>query len=266
MKDIWERHKGKITAVIIVVAVLTAAFFWGGNYSKSAGSEMATTATNEPSPTVSVPSATYNTETPSETAEASSAPVAKSAETQTGDSPSPSASVSPKSSASPSADNNNTSSVPSAEPEQVGEQSGSVSSTQETCTLSVSCSTILNNMSLLDKDKSTLVPKDGSIFAAKTVTFYEGESVFNVLQREMKKVGIQMEFKNTPMYNSAYIEGIDNLYEFDVGDLSGWVYEVNGWFPNYGCSRYLLHDGDVVNWLYTCDLGKDVGGNNSTGS
>lgn len=111
-----------------------------------------------------------------------------------------------------------------------------------------------------------MVPKDGSIFAAKKVTYYEGESVFNVLQREMKKAGIQMEFKNTPMYNSAYIEGIDNLYEFDVGDLSGWVYEVNGWFPNYGCSRYLLHDGDVVNWLYTCDLGKDVGGNNSTGS
>jgi len=75
-----------------------------------------------------------------------------------------------------------------------------------------------------------------------------------------------MEFEDTPMYNSAYIESINNLYEFDVGELSGWVYEVNGWFPNYGCSRYQLLDGDVVRWLYTCDLGKDVGGNNSTGS
>ena len=66
--------------------------------------------------------------------------------------------------------------------------------------------------------------------------------------------------------NSAYVEGINNLYEFDVGSLSGWMYSVNGWFPNYGCSRYALQNGDVVNWVYTCDLGYDVGGGYSTGS
>ena len=38
------------------------------------------------------------------------------------------------------------------------------------------------------------------------------------------------------------------------------MYKVNdGWFPNYGCSRYQLRDGDVMEWVYTCDLGKDVG-------
>ena len=67
--------------------------------------------------------------------------------------------------------------------------------------------------------------------------------MFNVLQREMRKAGIHMEFEDTPMYNSAYIEGINNLYEFDCGELSGWMYKVNGWFPNYGCSRYQLKGG-----------------------
>ena len=62
------------------------------------------------------------------------------------------------------------------------------------------------------------------------------------------------------MYNSAYIEGIYNLYEFDVGDGSGWMYKVNDWFPNYGCSRYQVQQGDVICWVYTCDLGYDVGG------
>ena len=99
-----------------------------------------------------------------------------------------------------------------------------------------------------------------------TVTFYEGESVFNVLQRTCKQQKIHMEFSNTPIYNSAYIEGIHNLYEFDVGNLSGWMYKVNGWFPNYGCSRYQLKDGDVIEWVYTCDLGYDVGGGYATGS
>ena len=103
------------------------------------------------------------------------------------------------------------------------------------------------------------VPADGVIFPQTTVTFYEGESVFNLLQREMKKAGIHLEFVNTPMYNSAYIEGIGNLYEFDCGELSGWTYRVNGWFPNYGCSRYQLQPGDTVEWLYTCKLGLDVG-------
>ena len=36
-------------------------------------------------------------------------------------------------------------------------------------------------------------------------------------------------------------------------------YSVNGWFPNYGCSRYQLKNGDVVEWCYTCDLGEDLG-------
>ena len=37
------------------------------------------------------------------------------------------------------------------------------------------------------------------------------------------------------------------------------MYKVNGWFPNYGCSRYSVQDGDVIEWVYTCDLGRDVG-------
>ena len=134
-----------------------------------------------------------------------------------------------------------------------------------TCTLSVRCNTILDNIDWLDPEKVELVPEDGVIFPTTTVTFYEGESVFNVLQREMRKAGIHMEFEDTPMYNSAYIEGINNLYEFDCGELSGWMYKVNGWFPNYGCSRYQLKEGDTIEWVYTCDLGVDVGGFYSTG-
>ncbi len=74
-----------------------------------------------------------------------------------------------------------------------------------------------------------------------------------------------MEFSFTPMYNSVYIEGINNLYEFDVGELSGWMYKVNNWFPNYVASRYVVKEGDNIEWVYTCNLGADVGGSYSTG-
>lgn len=127
------------------------------------------------------------------------------------------------------------------------------------CTLSVDCLTILDNMDKFNKDKLSVLPEDGIIYKERKVIFYEGETVFDVLNREMKKNRIHMEFEKTPMYNSNYIEGIGNIYEFDCGELSGWTYSVNGWFPNYGCSRYKLSDGDKIQWRYTCDLGRDVG-------
>lgn len=128
------------------------------------------------------------------------------------------------------------------------------------CTFSIECSTILNNLDKLAPEKVDVLPKDGVVLKAQTVTFYEGESVFDVLKRVCREKGIHLEASWTPMYNSAYIEGINNLYEFDCGELSGWMYRVNGWYPNYGCSRYALSDGDVVEFRYTCDLGRDIGG------
>ncbi len=134
------------------------------------------------------------------------------------------------------------------------------SNTIYTCTFSIECSTILNNLDMLDPDKLEMVPGGGVILLSTVVSFYEGESVFDVLQRLCQDYGIHMEASWTPIYNSAYVEGIHNLYEFDCGSLSGWMYRVNGWYPNYGCSRYQLAQGDVVEWRYTCDLGSDIGG------
>ena len=144
--------------------------------------------------------------------------------------------------------------------------------TKYTCTISISCGTILANWDAWDEwdadtaaAKKPLVPSDGVILPSTTVTFSEGESVYDVLQRVCRENGIHMEASWTPLYNSAYVEGINNLYEFDVSQGSGWMYRVNGWFPNYGCSRYALQNGDVVEWLYTCDLGNDVGGGYAAG-
>ena len=145
-------------------------------------------------------------------------------------------------------------------------------STTYTCTISITCETILDNWDAWDEwdkeaadAKKPLVPSNGVILGTTSVTFSEGESVFDVLQRVCRQNGIHMESSWTPMYNSAYVEGINNLYEFDVSQGSGWMYSVNGWFPNYGCSRYVLQDGDSIAWRYTCDYGDDVGGGYAAG-
>lgn len=128
------------------------------------------------------------------------------------------------------------------------------------CTVSISCASILEHMELCSQEKAGLVPEDGWLLKPMKVTFREGQSAFDVLQQVCRDNKIHMEFSMTPVYSSAYIEGIGNLYEFDCGEESGWMYAVNGWFPNYGCSQYQLQDGDTVEWVYTCELGRDIGG------
>lgn len=128
-----------------------------------------------------------------------------------------------------------------------------------TCSLYVRCDTVLDNLQNLDENKISIVPDDGIIFAGENIMVYDGESVFNVLVREMKKNKIHLEFTKTPGYDSAYIEGIGNLYEFDCGELSGWMYRVNGQTPGCGCSSYTVKSGDVIEFMYSCNLGVDIG-------
>ena len=129
------------------------------------------------------------------------------------------------------------------------------------CTIQIRCDTILDNMDNLKEGKDAYVPANGVILSTSSVAFEEGETVFDILTRACDAAGIQMEYRWTPMYNSYYIEGINHLYEFDCGEQSGWMYKVNGWFPNYGCSAYTVKDGDSIVWCYTCNgLGADVGG------
>ena len=129
---------------------------------------------------------------------------------------------------------------------------------KKTCTISISCSTILSNMDKLKEGKEGIVPKSGVILGSVNVEFEEGDTVFDILKKVTRNNGIHMEYADTPAYNSAYIEGIANLYENDCGNGSGWMYSVNGWFPDYGCSQYDVQSGDVIKWSYTCDLGRDL--------
>lgn len=135
----------------------------------------------------------------------------------------------------------------------------------ETVFLSIECGTILDNWEDLDPALryEKYVPGDGIILEKTEYVLRPKDTVYDILDRAVRHNKIQMEFQgaNENSFGSVYIRGINYLYEFSCGPLSGWMYRVNGVFPNYGCSRYELKDGDVIEWVYTCDLGRDVGGN-----
>ena len=133
--------------------------------------------------------------------------------------------------------------------------------TGNVCTITIRCDTVLANLDSLEASKLPYVPEEGEILPVITVEFIHGETVFDVLKRACEAADLQIEYSWTPLYDSYYIEGINHLYEFDCGFESGWMYKVNEWFPNYGCSGYKLEGGESIVWCYTCNgLGEDVGG------
>ena len=237
--------KTKITVSIIIVLLLASSFFWGGNAhteSVPARDEVNQEiheyipAQEQDAP---APSSQYGEDDKSSPSEAPAGP-----ETKTESGPAPEAADIPETTDIPEATD-----VPE----------------EKHCTVSISCKTILNNMDMCAPEKQSLVPASAWILKSTEVSFEEGESVFDLLLRTCKENSIHMEYENTPIYNSAYIEGIHNLYEFDCGPLSGWMYSVNDWYPHYGSSRYELKAGDVICWRYTCDLGADIGGGSLDG-
>ena len=131
--------------------------------------------------------------------------------------------------------------------------------TGRVCTISIRCDTILQNLGWLDEAKHSLVPENGIILPSTHVEFQEGDSAFAVLRRETKRNSLHFEYTTTPSYNTTYIEGIANLYELDCGERSGWLYRVNGVYPNVGAARYTVQPGDKIEWIYTCDGGADIG-------
>lgn len=253
-----KQHKIKILSAAIVLALLLFSLWYGGAAPGLRGfqpeSTPTETVTASPEPADAVEMLTEPEKTDASVASAepkAAAPKKETLEKETAAAPG-SSNMQPETAASAAGQTENSKT--------------NKTNAETTCTLSVRCDTILLNMKWLSDGKAELVPADGVIFPEKTVVFYEGESVFDVLIREMRQNKIHLEFTDTPVYNSAYIEGIANLYEFDCGERSGWMYKVNGRFPDYGCSRYTVSPGDKIEWVYTCDLGADVGKSSFPGS
>ena len=282
MVKIIKNHKTAIILTCTIIAVLTITFLCGGSLSNKNVSvkndstsdyvlqttlQTKTNEKNDDNKSVTTQSATENKSKDSKTKSTSKVEKATQNATEL-DNNSNSYNDSNvqsnynsgvQSSAESTQDKYHTDKIPEGKPAPVEPESQVVKDTNLYCTISISCATILDNMDKLEKSKEDIIPADGWILKPTKVVIKDGESAFDLLKKVCIDKKIHMEYSWTPIYNSAYLEAINNLYEFDCGSASGWVYSVNEWYPNYGCSRYALKNGDVVELKYTCDLGKDVG-------
>lgn len=100
------------------------------------------------------------------------------------------------------------------------------------------------------------VEENGCILPPTQFEISAGATAFDAVDYACRVKGIQLDSKATA--NGAYIAGINYLYEKQHGDLSGWMYLVNGVFPSVGCGLYNVSDGDVIEWRYSTNIGDDL--------
>ncbi len=97
------------------------------------------------------------------------------------------------------------------------------------------------------------IPTSGELLSPTAIEIGSTDTVYDVLVEATRRARIHLETQGRGTL--AYVEGIAHLYELQYGDLSGWVYTVNGVSADVGCGAHVLSDGDVIEWHYTLDLG-----------
>lgn len=143
--------------------------------------------------------------------------------------------------------------------------------TKDYCTVKIECNTIYDNLPKLKSGKQSFLPTSGVIIDDAKVELKGDESAFDVIKKACeenvctdsckycKSGGVQIEYTYTPAFNNYYIEGIHQIYEKDCGTQSGWMFSVNGDFPDVGTSSYAVLPGDVIVLSFTCNMGEDIG-------
>lgn len=106
-----------------------------------------------------------------------------------------------------------------------------------TVTVSINCKTALKY--------GADVPQSGYFYSPAKQTVKNGITAFDLLEKVCKDNGISFTYQQ-----KTYIHAIGGLAEKDCGGASGWTYKVNGINPPKAASKYVLSDGDIVEWYY----------------
>ena len=118
-----------------------------------------------------------------------------------------------------------------------------------TVTLSVRCDAAVG--------LAPYIPADGVILPPTAFPIAQGDTVYTILTDAARAHGLHLEASGPA--GMRYVQGLGYLYELAHGDLSGWLYFVNGESPSVGCEQQQLRDGDVIEWHYTLTMGQDLG-------
>ncbi|MBR6534858.1 MAG: DUF4430 domain-containing protein [Clostridia bacterium] len=95
------------------------------------------------------------------------------------------------------------------------------------------------------------VSDNGIIVSETKIGFFEHQSVYDILLSLSKTHKFTLDVSGKGEF--AYIRAINGIAEHKYGNMSGWVYTVNGISPHLSCGAYYPSDNDVIRIYYTTD-------------
>ena len=84
----------------------------------------------------------------------------------------------------------------------------------------------------------------------------EGETAYDILQQAVVQNKIQLETSGAK--DSEYVVSINNIYQQEHGDLSGWLFYINGEMALVSMAQCELKPGDKIEILYSTNFGEDL--------
>ncbi len=107
-----------------------------------------------------------------------------------------------------------------------------------------------------DRDKEVHTLKGGNLesWLEKTVTAPKGSTAFDVIRKALTGAGIDYEEDGS---ESGYITAVNGLRAMDNGQRSGWMYTLNGKYPDKGVKEQAVKDGDELVLHYTDDYARE---------
>lgn len=114
-------------------------------------------------------------------------------------------------------------------------------------TISVTCKNALRYESTTKEGEELGLdlPQSGYIIESTRLTLESGATVFDALEAACRESGVPLGYQS-----KSYITRIGALKEKACAGASGWMYRVNGENPTKGASKYILENGDAVEWYY----------------
>ena len=115
--------------------------------------------------------------------------------------------------------------------------------------LTIDATRAYNNASLPQNIKDGL-QNEGMLITNAMLTLSEGKTVsetFSLLRTYDIVIVSESGAAGT------FVTSIQGLENGACGAASGWLFRVNGEFPSEGIDSIELHNGDKVEWLFSCD-------------
>lgn len=124
------------------------------------------------------------------------------------------------------------------------------------CTFTINASVAAKNEEL-NKDVAALLKDDGMLANAKSITVKKGTNAGDAFKAFCKENNIVLNSEDGEY--GLFVKGIGGLDGGACGELSYWLFKVNGEFSDVGADSVTVNEGDAFEWVFTCNGGSDVG-------